>query len=303
MINFFQKSMIIFAFLFFSFRIFSEEIQYPVKTTNLPMKISSTFGESRRDHFHNGLDIVSVNEPVVPIANATLVYYRYSQDNPFEEQLGPGNVVWLEHSGGVLSGYYHLKDGKRKILSKTLKIPKNKVFGVTGNTGHSTGAHLHFVLSDHFGKKIINPQIYLPPIPDTKQPTIGNLYITTDKGFSTVKDGDSIRLSKNFPVSIDVQDAGENPYGRRGIYKIKCILNNQTILQASFDSISLKDGKWVNDEGYSFQSLYFEDKYYLENLEFASGENSLVVITSDFNKNQSVKNINIIVNRFVNKAE
>jgi hypothetical protein len=260
------------------------------------MKISSTFGESRGDHFHNAIDIVSVNEPIVPITEANLIYHRFNADNPFEDQLGPGNNIWLEHPGGILSGYYHLKDGRKNILLKNQKLNKTDVLGYTGNTGHSYGPHLHFVLADHYGKKTINPLLLLPNLVDKSSPSIGSLYITTETGFSIVKDGESIQLSRNFPVSVDIIDKGENPAQRRGIHKLKCIINNKVLMQVSFNSITLKNGKWANDEGYTYESLYFNNKYYLENLEFTSGENSVVIITSDFNKNQTVKNFNIFVN-------
>lgn len=277
--------------------LFSEEFIWPVKTANIPSKLSSLFGESRGDHFHNGVDLSSVDEPIISIGDGNLIYSRYSEDNPYEEHLGPGNVAWVEHKKGILSAYYHMRDGRRKNSSSNAKIEKGGIVGYTGNTGHSTGAHLHFVIAAEYGKKIINPLFVLPEVKDTYPPLIQNLYVNTDKNYSIIKEGDSIRLSKNFPISVGMIDRGEKPGQRRGIYKTKYIVNGKEYLKISFDSISLSNGKWILDSGQSFDELFYDDRYLIGNLELLSGENSISIVATDYNKNKISKKFNFIINR------
>ena len=70
---------------------------------------------------------------------------------------GYGNVVVLEHSSKWASLYAHLK----KIKVKTgQKIKQGDIIGSLGNTGQTSGLHLHFELM--YKKKPVNPLLYLP---------------------------------------------------------------------------------------------------------------------------------------------
>lgn len=56
---------------------------------------------------------------------------------------GYGNAVWILHNGNYVTGYGHM----RELRVKTGDVVKRgDVIGVVGNTGHSTGIHLHFEL-------------------------------------------------------------------------------------------------------------------------------------------------------------
>jgi murein DD-endopeptidase MepM/ murein hydrolase activator NlpD len=54
-----------------------------------------------------------------------------------------GNAVIIDHGGGVFSGYWHLSE-LRVTPGQTVRT--GDVLGISGNTGLSTGAHLHWEL-------------------------------------------------------------------------------------------------------------------------------------------------------------
>ncbi len=56
-----------------------------------------------------------------------------------------GNMVHLDHGGGIETYYGHLS-GFAKGMTKGKKVAKGEVIGYVGNTGRSTGPHLHFGL-------------------------------------------------------------------------------------------------------------------------------------------------------------
>lgn len=63
-----------------------------------------------------------------------------------------GNVVYIDHGGGVVTSYFH--------LSKTLVAPgdsvkRGQVIGVVGKTGRVTGPHLHWAA--RYGENTVNP--------------------------------------------------------------------------------------------------------------------------------------------------
>jgi murein DD-endopeptidase MepM/ murein hydrolase activator NlpD len=86
-----------------------------------------------------------------------------------------GNAVILDHGLGVLTGFWHLS---QIDVSPGEQVAKGQVVGLVGNTGLSTGPHLHWemrVLSvpvdplqwtaDEFPPAVIRPQ---SPISNTQ---------------------------------------------------------------------------------------------------------------------------------------
>ncbi|MCE9500881.1 MAG: M23 family metallopeptidase [Leptospira sp.] len=274
---------------------------WPIKSEKISEKLSSLFGESRGDHFHNGLDLSSANEEVRSIAAGKIVYYKYSEDFPFENETGAGNSIWLSHGESILSAYYHLKDGKIKSLSVKNSVDQNEKIGISGNTGHSSGSHLHFVIATENGKKIINPLKILPPVQDFISPEIGGLTITVGDKFTNINDGDYINVSKNYPITVVVFDKGEKSGQRRGIRDIAFTFNGKPVKESKFSEISLLRGNWVSDDGLPYDELFFNDNYLVGDLPLKSGENIISVAVSDFHGNTANKMFTFYVNRITSK--
>ena len=123
-------------------------------------RISSNFGNRRvfqnRTSVHSGLDIaraigtdVSATAPGIVLAAAD--YYF------------TGNTVLIDHGSGVLSLYAHLND---MTVKEGQKVAKGELIGHIGNTGRSTGPHLHFAIG--FNGEWIDPITVLPAKPATK---------------------------------------------------------------------------------------------------------------------------------------
>ncbi|WP_167492261.1 M23 family metallopeptidase [Leptospira dzoumogneensis] len=271
---------------------------FPVKTDGIENKVTSVFGESRGDHFHNGMDIASTGDPVLAMAEGKILYSWFGEDDPFGEEFGTGNSVWLDHGNGTYSSYYHLKDGRLPGLLEERLVAGGEKIAYTGNTGHSSGAHLHFVLLKDFGKTIQDPMKVLPIVEDENPPVIGNLLIHQDEyKYSQVNDGDNINISKAFPVTVGIQDAGKKPGQRRGVSQIQVSLNGQLLKKASFSNLHYEKGEWKNSEGFPFTELYFKDQYLIGHLDFRNGENVIKVLAWDFRQNLTEKTFTFYVNR------
>ncbi|OOV46697.1 peptidase M23 [Leptospira kirschneri serovar Pomona] len=269
----------------------------PVKTDQLENKITSTFGESRGDHFHNGLDISSANEPVLAMADGKVLYSRYTEDHPFEDELGTGNSVWLDHGSGNFTAYYHLKDGRISKLLKPDGIKAGDKIGITGNSGHSSGAHLHFVVLRKHGLEILDPMKFLSPIPDSSAPEISSLLVHVNGKFTNINDGDNINLSKEFPFTISIIDAGEKKSQRRGITRVQYFLNGEALRSADFSALQYSASEWKNPDGFSFTNLYYKDQYLIGNLNLKSGENTIKVVAWDFRGNVNERSFTFYVSR------
>jgi murein DD-endopeptidase MepM/ murein hydrolase activator NlpD len=84
--------------------------------------------------FHNGTDFRGKHGTPVYAAGDGVVIMCSDQN-------GYGNVVFIDHGGGVVTRYAHLSRFKTK---KDAVIKAGDLIGLVGSTGRSTGPHLHF---------------------------------------------------------------------------------------------------------------------------------------------------------------
>lgn len=123
-------------------------ITYPLKS----IKITSPYGY-RRDPFtgklswHNGLDLRAKNEPAYAMMDGIVEKVGYDNRS--------GNYVILRH-GNYRVSYCHLSS---IIVRKGEYVYPGIIVGVTGNTGRSTGSHLHLTCKKD--GKSVNPAILL----------------------------------------------------------------------------------------------------------------------------------------------
>ena len=100
-------------------------------------RVSSFFGAARGRRAHGGIDFsVPSNTPVMATGDGTVVASSmgYKGDRKY------GNVVVIEHEGGLRSLYAHLN--KRNVnVGDT--VAAGELIGLSGATGHATGPHLH----------------------------------------------------------------------------------------------------------------------------------------------------------------
>ena len=99
---------------------------------------------------HQGIDIGRVGyTPEIHAAKAgTVIVSQYSSSY--------GNYVVVSHGSGNTTLYAHMSSRK---VSVGAYVNQGDVLGITGSTGHSTGPHLHFEISENGVR--INPLNYL----------------------------------------------------------------------------------------------------------------------------------------------
>ncbi len=108
---------------------------------------SSPFGGGRE--FHEGIDIATKHgTPVRAPADGVVLEASI--------QSGYGNVVRVDHGRGLSTLYAHLS---RIAVRKGAIVRRGEVVGYVGNTGRSTGSHLHY--SVYFSGVAVNPRGYL----------------------------------------------------------------------------------------------------------------------------------------------
>jgi Peptidase family M23 len=111
----------------------------------MKFRLTSEYGELSlvRDHLHRGIDLAMPE-------NTTL---RSIADGVVERVVDFGNAnigkgVMIRHDDGTVAIYGHLNEVDVKPGQH---VHAGDVIGLSGNTGHSTGPHLHFGMKDAQG--------------------------------------------------------------------------------------------------------------------------------------------------------
>lgn len=111
----------------------------------------------RWGRWHKGIDIAASYESVYAAASG-YAFRAYDGD-------GYGNYIMIFHGSGYVTLYGHLSSIG---ISDGQYVKQGQTIATSGNTGDSTGAHLHFEIrqassiSDFFSKSPLNPLDYLP---------------------------------------------------------------------------------------------------------------------------------------------
>ena len=351
--RFLKKSFLSFCLLSILFKLNSQEynLNSPI---DLPLNLSGTFGEFRSSHFHYGLDITTNKKPgysVYSIDNGSIIRIRVSTS-------GYGKALYIDHSNGLTSVYGHLKEFSPKIqeyikeqqyLNKSYNIQKffnvgdlvvnrGDLIGYSGNTGGSSGPHLHFEIRDTKSQNPINPLSFKYKYEDNKRPVIRSLYIfdETDsfkknnpKKYFIKKINDSIYESKKviynnkIGIGVEVYDRqSANNYNRNGVYEIRMYLDSILSFSYKMDNINISesifrkvfyDYSLLKTKGIRVQKVYHppNSKLSFLNHNTSTGifelndnvEKDVLIEVIDWNNNKSYLNFKIegIVSNIIEK--
>lgn len=115
-----------------------------------PVTVSSRFGEPRGDRIHKGIDLQApAGTPVHATAPGRVTYSG--------EQRGYGEVIIIEHGGGLATVYAHLR--KRRADAGD-EVRRGQHIGDVGRSGNATTDHLHYEVRVNGAP--VDPAPYLP---------------------------------------------------------------------------------------------------------------------------------------------
>ncbi len=84
--------------------------------------------------YHSGADFrAKPGTPVIAAGDGVVVFAAW--------QGGYGNVVYVDHGGGIVTRYAHMR---RIVATKDATVVAGQQVGEVGQTGRATGPHLHF---------------------------------------------------------------------------------------------------------------------------------------------------------------
>lgn len=269
--------------LFFSLSNRAQE-NYPkdvfIPPLGIPLILAGNFGELRSNHFHSGIDIKTQGReglPVYAIGDGVVARIKVSVS-------GYGKVIYVMHPNGYTSLYGHLQKFSPEIEAYIKKIQyqkrsfevevfpdfgeislkKGDLLAYSGNTGGSSGPHLHFEIRNSVSERPTNPLLYGLEIGDITNPTLVSLYgyaLSPDAQINQSNDKIQLKFSKQPDgtfladkvralgtigfgfTGFDRQDLAAN---QNGIYSVQQIVNGKVYSDYDFDSFSFEETRYIN---------------------------------------------------------
>ena len=244
------------------------------------MLLSGTFGELRGNHFHAGIDIKTEGvegQKVYSIADGYISRIKVST-------WGYGKAIYITHpKTGHTSVYAHLQRFSAKIDSivkkehykkesfeinfypnaAALTIKKGEVIALSGNSGGSAGAHLHFEIRDTKNEHPINPLQFGFKIADNIAPSLKKLkiyaldttlidgyrkskIITINKKDNNYSISEIPTINGAFSVGIFTYDKLNDSYNKNGVYSIKLCVDSNICYQFKVDELDFSTSRYIN---------------------------------------------------------
>lgn len=252
---------------------------FPVE---LPVYLSGSFAELRPNHFHSGIDIKT---------RGKTGYKIFSLEDGYIQRIqitlgGNGKALYIKHDNGQSSVYAHLDKFSPRIQKivkeiqysekkfeirlfpkkNQYRITKKELIGFSGNTGRSTGPHLHYEIRDE-NDYPINPLTFKKEkLEDTIPPIIKSLFYKqlykNNEGlfedpkvgfkklnFKKIKEkyiSDTLKVSTIIGFGIDAFDKMNFTNNVMGINKIETYLDNNKIFNMDFNKFSFNEWRHIN---------------------------------------------------------
>lgn len=260
--------------------------QYAVPDTefgpplDIPLVLAGTFGELRSNHFHSGIDIKTQQRqglPVYAIQDGTVSRVKVGH-------WGYGKVVYIAHPNGYTSVYGHLQKFAPEIEAYVrelqyrnrsyevesfpdfgqLTVRKGDLIAFSGNTGGSSGPHLHFEIRNSLDEKPTNPLLYGLAVGDATKPTLEGLYayplsedarvnqseVRVEIGFSRQADGsllaDPVTATGIIGFGLKAYDRQDMATNKNGLYRVRQSVNGELMTDLDFESFSFSETRLIN---------------------------------------------------------
>lgn len=134
----------------------------PINTFN---KITGeTTGYCGSGNPHTGIDFAAPTGTPIYAAHDGVIVKTYDNATNCYGSCNSTQAVGIgfriDNQDGTISMYMHMS--KRENLSRGTSVKAGQLLGYVGNTGSSTGPHLHYGMSNSTNGAVLNPRSYLP---------------------------------------------------------------------------------------------------------------------------------------------
>ncbi len=266
-------------FFFLPATLVKAQAQHFRNPLDIPIRLSANFGDIREDHFDTGIDIRTNEKIGYKVYAAADGYVSRIKVSPY----GYGKVLYITHPGGFITVYGHL-DHFNSSIDKYVRdhqyaakkfdvemfpnanlftVKEGDLIAISGNSGGSSGPHLHFEIRDGSGETYpLNPEKFLN-IADTIAPRFNNLFIyplslccthipphqygvtATDSEAITVPDTIVVN-DMNIGFGVDAEDFMNGSGSDLGVYRLQGAVDGTSYFSMKLDRLRFDNGRYVN---------------------------------------------------------
>ena len=244
------------------------------------ISLAGNFGEPRPHHFHGGLDISTDNVEGKHIYAIGDGYVSRITQGLY----GFGNAVYVTHPEGYTSVYCHLKSFSPRIKAALRKyqyahetcvpdarltpldcpVSQGQFIALSGNTGHSTGPHLHLEIHDTRTWDMLDPYEFIGDhISDSVAPQAHSFMACPMVGKGVFNGSPrkqvfgftSHQLSREFTAwgrvgfALWADDYMQGTYHHYGVREQILMLDGEEIFRAVVDHVPVGQNRLVNSWG------------------------------------------------------
>ena len=241
---------------------------------DIPLIMAGNFGELRENHFHTGLDFKTEGREGLPVLAAHDGVIARVKVSPY----GYGRALYLSGPTGITTVYAHLQrfapsveqwirdrqyQRQRFAIDEAPKgafsFRQGDTLGWSGNSGGSSGPHLHFEVRETATQRPVNPLFWGFDVPDSVAPELTGLWVLPTRGGRV---NGSSRPQLVSPVSRTMRIEGEARFGvealdrldgarnRCGIYRAELWVNNERLHAWELDTLDFSVNRDMNALAY-----------------------------------------------------
>ncbi|MEI6020032.1 MAG: M23 family metallopeptidase [Bacteroidota bacterium] len=251
--------------------------------------LTANYGQIRANHFHAGIDLSTNGKENLTVHAIESGYVSRIKVSAY----GYGKAIYITHSIGKVSVYAHLnaycakidtfiKKEQYKIESYEIDcypsakifIKKGEVVALSGNTGASTGPHLHFEIRDELSEIPLNPlnfykisdhikpnlqAIALFDLSDTLNPKfLKSIKISLSKS-GLVAQQNSITINQSIlGFAFSGYDKNDGNSHFNNIYSSKLYLDGKEIYTHLLQAVSFDESRYVNEYAEASKGLVYQ---------------------------------------------
>jgi len=246
---------------------------------DVPIILAGTFAELRSNHFHSGIDIKTQKREGLNVYTSAPGYVSRIKIAHW----GYGKAIYITHPNGYTSVYAHLQKFSPKIeayvkakqyekesftielfpSAEELQVFKDEIIAFSGNTGGSSGPHLHFEIRDK-KERPMNPMQFGITVKDTKKPTITRVYAYPTNPISHVNNSnepselrlipqangdykvEKINAFGKIGFGITTWDRQDLAANKNGVTNIQSFYNGNKNFEIDFSKFSFSETKHLN---------------------------------------------------------
>lgn len=248
----------------------------------IPASISGTFGELRSNHFHSGVDFTTNGKNGYKVRAVADGYVSRIKISP----VGYGKALYITHYNGYTTVYGHLDKFVGRIDSFVmakhyelerfdmdvylkageLTVTSGQTVALSGNSGSSSGPHLHFEVRDTKSEKALNPFLFRRDAADNVKPVIAGMCIypmdvqSTALGQREPKYMKVVKVNQEFKLEGDPMPtaAGRIGFGietfdylsgamrKCGVYAITLSVNGQKVFKSEMNGFFFDETRYIN---------------------------------------------------------